>query len=329
MTAFHRATRSAGLVLSSALLGAALAPAAHATDITNPAANPAPITVTIDGQTYRDGADTLPGYDDYACTPIPNVQYDFSNDEIQYYDGQGTLITTAHWTEWDRISSYQTWVDQQHAGTPSNTNNSTPSSGDATPTPAATGPAATSPTATSNATTSPTVKSKSSTTKTKSSTTKATNSPARTTTSATTTTSAAKTKSKRTPSSHRTTSKTPKKATTAHAKQHGAATGSPKKHAAAITQAAATDATGTAAPAGASAAAPSAAKGAAAPAPSAAGAPKYKLVSDKGAAAIGDTRPVGVGILVAVFAAAGLAFLIGSARRRRTFGGREGTGPYA
>ena len=46
--------------------------------VTNPADHPAPITVTIDGQTYHDGLDTLPGYDDYACTPIPNVQYDFA-----------------------------------------------------------------------------------------------------------------------------------------------------------------------------------------------------------------------------------------------------------
>jgi hypothetical protein len=328
-------------------LGAALAPAAHATDITNPAENPAPINVTIDGQTYRDGADTLPGYDDYACTPIPNVQYDFSNDQIQYYDGQGNLITTAHWTEWDRISSYQTWVDQQHAGTPSNTNNNAaPSSADATPTattptsagaaspaPAATGPAATSPTATSNAATSPAVKSKGSTTKTKSSTTKATNSPAKTTTSATKTTSAAKQKTKRSAatssSSHGTT--TSKTATKSHAKKHGTSTASSTKHAAATSQAAATDATGTDAPAGGTGTAPSAAPSAAAPAaaPSAADAPKYKLVSDTGVGGVGDTRPVGVGILVAVFAAAGLAFLIGSARRRRTFGRRDGTGPYA
>src|ERR1700743_3423354 len=109
----------------------AVAPAAHATDITNPAQHPAPVTVTIDGQTYHDGQDTLPGYDDYACTPIPNVQYDFADDEIQYYDGDNNLITTAHWTEWSRITSYQTWVDQQQAAaaTP------TPTAAAATPTP--------------------------------------------------------------------------------------------------------------------------------------------------------------------------------------------------
>jgi hypothetical protein len=40
-------------------------------------------------------------------------------------------------------------------------------------------------------------------------------------------------------------------------------------------------------------------------------------VSDKGVGrGVADTRPIGVGILVAVFAAACLAFLLGSARRR-------------
>ena len=80
--------------------------AAHAQGVTNPAEHPAPITVTIDGQTYHDGLDTLPGYDDEACTPIPNVQYDFADNQIQYYDSDGELIKTAHWTEWARISSY-------------------------------------------------------------------------------------------------------------------------------------------------------------------------------------------------------------------------------
>jgi cobalamin biosynthesis Mg chelatase CobN len=46
------------------------------------------------------------------------------------------------------------------------------------------------------------------------------------------------------------------------------------------------------------------------------GAPEYELVSAKGAGGeAGDTRPVGVGILVAVFAAAGLAFMFGFGRR--------------
>lgn len=100
---------ASGLVLLAALI----VPAAHATDITNPAQHPAPITVTIDGQTYHDGLDTLPGYDDYACTPIPDVQYDFADNEILYYDDSGNLLATAHWTEWSRISSYKTWLAQQ------------------------------------------------------------------------------------------------------------------------------------------------------------------------------------------------------------------------
>jgi hypothetical protein len=53
-------------------------------------------------------------------------------------------------------------------------------------------------------------------------------------------------------------------------------------------------------------------------------------VSDTGVGAgVANTRPVGVGILVAVSAVAGLAFLIGSARRRRHFGGRGVGGPFA
>ena len=46
-------------VIGVALLAAA--PAARAQGITNPAEHPAPITVTIDGQKYTDGLDTLPG----------------------------------------------------------------------------------------------------------------------------------------------------------------------------------------------------------------------------------------------------------------------------
>jgi hypothetical protein len=86
-----------------------LAPAAQA-QITNPASHPFPVEITIDGQTYTDGRDTLPGYDDVACTPIPYVQYDFEENQIQYYDGDGKLVKTANWTEWARISSYDDWV---------------------------------------------------------------------------------------------------------------------------------------------------------------------------------------------------------------------------
>ena len=80
--------------------------AAHAQGVTNPAHHPAPVTVTIDGQTYHDGLDTLPGYDDEACTPIPNVQYDFASDQIQYYGSDGDAAQDRAWTEWSRISSY-------------------------------------------------------------------------------------------------------------------------------------------------------------------------------------------------------------------------------
>lgn len=125
--------------LGASVLGVALfnvVPAASAAEVTNPADNPAPITITIDGQQYRDGLDTLPGYDDYACTPIPNVEYDFSTNSIVYYDNDNQPIKTAKWTEWDRISSYATWKKQQQAAasTPapsssaSNTSSSTSSS---------------------------------------------------------------------------------------------------------------------------------------------------------------------------------------------------------
>jgi hypothetical protein len=339
LTALRRWTRPAGLVLTTVALGVALAPVARATDITNPAEHPAPITLEIDGQTYRDGADTLPGYDDYACTPIPNVQYDFGNDEIQYYDGQGNEVKTAHWTEWSRISSYQAWADQQQQGNTS-PGTSTPSSGDATPTPtsqtttsagassgAATSPAATSPAATSPTTTGSATKTTTSAAKTKTKT-KTKLSAARTTTTSaakTKTTTSASTTAKTTGSATEakgsagtrraaspTTSSTHGTATTSHAKRSG--TSSAKHRAAAQSSAgASTDAAGDApdTSTGASAAAPS--QGAAAPAPAAQ--PKYQLVSDKGAGTVGDTRPVGVGILIAVFAAAGLAFVIGFGRR--------------
>ena len=147
-----------------ALLGCGIAlfgvaPAAHAQGVTNPAEHPAPITVTIDGQTYHDGQDTLPGYDDEACTPIPNVQYDFASDEIQYYSADGELLKTAHWTEWSRISSYETWKEQQQAGQPTATPTPTStSSATATPAPSSnttTSPSTTSPSTTSPSTTSP------------------------------------------------------------------------------------------------------------------------------------------------------------------------------
>lgn len=120
------------VALGAAVLGVSLfsATPAFAAEVTNPADNPAPITVTIDGQQFRDGLDTLPGYDDYACTPIPNVEYDFSTNSIIYYDNDNQPIKTVKWTEWDRISSYATWKKQQQAAaTPSpSTSNSNSSS---------------------------------------------------------------------------------------------------------------------------------------------------------------------------------------------------------
>lgn len=94
---------TAAAVVGVAVLSAA--PAAHAQGVTNPATNPYPITVTIDGQTYTDGKDTLPGYDDIACTAIPYVSYDFKNNAVYYYDSDGQLLKTAKWTEWSRITS--------------------------------------------------------------------------------------------------------------------------------------------------------------------------------------------------------------------------------
>lgn len=119
-------TRRASVLIAALGLGSAVAAAlvggasaAYAADVTNPAQHPAPVTITIDGQTYHDGLDTLPGYDDYACTAIPNVQYDFAGNEIDYYDDDGNLKDSAHWTEWARITSYQTWLNQQAAASSS------------------------------------------------------------------------------------------------------------------------------------------------------------------------------------------------------------------
>jgi hypothetical protein len=320
----HRWMRSTKLVLGAAALGVGLlgaAPAAHATDITNPAEHPDPITLTIDGQTYRDGADTLPGYDDYACTPIPNVQYDFADDEIQYYDGQGDLIKTAHWTEWSRISSYQTWVSQQHDQSPSSSTTTT-SAGAATPaatsttttttSTAATTPAATGPVATGPAATSPAGKTTSAAGKTVSGAPKSQRSATKTKGSATTTRRSTRTS----PSSRGTTSTAPKRAASSHAKKRGTSA----KHGTAATHGSAAAApTATRTPAGATGTAPSAPTVVTSSStPSPASTPKYKLVSDKGAAGgVADTRPIGVGILVAVFAAACLAFLFGSVRRQK------------
>ncbi|RNL63089.1 hypothetical protein EFK50_15365 [Nocardioides marmoriginsengisoli] len=105
----------AATVLALATL--ALAPSAQA--ITNPADNPHPITVKgDDGQTYTDGEDTLPGYDDEACTYIPGAYFDFDNNRVRYADGQ-----SIPWTEWDRATGYKQWLAKKNGGS---TGGSTP-----------------------------------------------------------------------------------------------------------------------------------------------------------------------------------------------------------
>ena len=109
--------------LSAAVIAAGLTviPAWTALAVTNPADNPHPITVTgDDGNTYHDGADTLPGYDDEECTYIPGAWFDFAANRVRYADGQ-----SIPWTEWDRASGYQQWLASQN-----NSSNPTP-----TPTP--------------------------------------------------------------------------------------------------------------------------------------------------------------------------------------------------
>lgn len=94
--------------IAAALVAAGLTviPAWSALAVTNPADNPAPITVQgDDGNTYHDGEDTLPGYDDEACTYIPGAYFDFAAGRVRYADGQ-----SIQWTEWDRASGYSEWL---------------------------------------------------------------------------------------------------------------------------------------------------------------------------------------------------------------------------
>ncbi len=84
-------------------------PAWSASAVTNPAANPHPITVTgDDGNVYHDGLDTLPGYDDEECTYIPGAYFDFAKNLVHYADGK-----SIPWTEWDRASGYKVWLTSQ------------------------------------------------------------------------------------------------------------------------------------------------------------------------------------------------------------------------
>lgn len=80
------------------------APAANA--VTNPADNPRKVTVQgSDGNTYIDGQDTLPGYDDYDCTYIPGAWFDFEKNRVYYADG-----SWIPWTEWERATGYKEWL---------------------------------------------------------------------------------------------------------------------------------------------------------------------------------------------------------------------------
>lgn len=121
-------TLSAAIAAAGLALGTiATAPAALA--ITNPADNPHPITVKgDDGNTYTDGEDTLPGYDDIECTYIPGAYFDFDNNRVRYADGQ-----SIPWTEWDRATGYAEWKAKQNQPKPSPTPTSKP--GGSTPKP--------------------------------------------------------------------------------------------------------------------------------------------------------------------------------------------------
>jgi hypothetical protein len=113
--------RSATVSIAVAVIAAgATAPAAHA--LTNPADNPYKITVEgDDGNTYVDGQDTLPGYDDEACTYIPGAWFDFAKNRVRYADGQ-----SIPWTEWERATGYDEWLANNN-GSSGGSSPSTPS----------------------------------------------------------------------------------------------------------------------------------------------------------------------------------------------------------
>jgi hypothetical protein len=119
--------RTASLAIGTvglAVLVLGIAPAASA-DVTNPADNPHKITVTgDDGQTYTDGQDTLPGYDDYECTYIPGAWFDFAKNRVYYADGQWIP-----WTEWDRATGYKEWLAKQDSGSSGGSSSGGSSSG--------------------------------------------------------------------------------------------------------------------------------------------------------------------------------------------------------
>ena len=113
--------RSASILVAGlALTGVLIAPAAQAS-VTNPADNPHKIEVEgDDGQEYTDGLDTLPGYDDFACTYIPGAWYDFERNRVYYADGQWIP-----WTEWGRATGYKEWLAEQDEPEPEETGGST------------------------------------------------------------------------------------------------------------------------------------------------------------------------------------------------------------
>ena len=101
--------------------GLTVIPAWTALAVTNPADNPSPITVLgDDGNTYHDGADTLPGFDDEECTYIPGAWFDFAHNKVHYADGQ-----SIPWTEWDRASGYREWQAAQASQTTQGNTDST------------------------------------------------------------------------------------------------------------------------------------------------------------------------------------------------------------
>lgn len=108
-----RAASLAATTIGLGLMGLLVASPAHA-NISNPADNPHKVTVVgDDGNTYVDGQDTLPGFDDIACTYIPGAYFDFDNNKVIYPDGQS--IT---WTEWDRATGYKDWQAAKNAAAP-------------------------------------------------------------------------------------------------------------------------------------------------------------------------------------------------------------------
>ena len=335
----------AGLVLSAA----ALAPAAHATDITNPAEHPYPITVTIDGQTYHDGLDTLPGYDDYACTPIPDVQYDFADNEILYYDDNGNLLAKAPWTEWSRISSYQTWLAQQGAAKSSGTTTvatttSTSTSLGNTTVPTSTGTSTSTSTSSSTAATSHTTSSsttKARTTKARSTTSSSSKKVTSTHTTKSGTSTVAKTKKTATTNhaavaggtvagastassaSKTTKSGTSTKHTSSSAKKSGSSTASTKSSAA-TKNAVASAAAGSTVVGASSGGATTATSTGSSATPSSATTTKAQVAKSSIGGA-GNTRLAGAGILAALVAA-GLCLMFGNFARRQAFGRRGGPG---